>query len=155
MLTFEEKLTIINTFSELEQKDISMNRVNFHYPDSTLEKKIVVYHLHPNGNGFVFAKHIAGYETDDRGMVNIRNFTENELRGIIEQAIYSLSSLSPGADAEVIPEDERWINVNDQPLSLVYEEGLWNVYADALLDGSFRSYKQAASYLDEEGFKRE
>lgn len=152
MLNFEEKLTIINTFSELEQKDISMNRVNFHYPDSTLEKKIVIYHLHPNGNGFVFAKHIEGYETDDRGMINIRDFTENELRGIIEQAIYSLSL---GEEAQVIPEDERWINDNNQSLLLVYEDGLWNVYAGANLDGSFHSYKQATNYLDEDGFKRE
>lgn len=58
MLTFEEKLSIIETFPELQRKDVSLGRVNFHYPDSVQEKKIVVQHLHPNGNGFVYAGHM-------------------------------------------------------------------------------------------------
>lgn len=58
MLTFEEKLSIIETFPELQRKDVSLGRVNFHYPESVQEKKIVVQHLHPNGNGFVYAGHM-------------------------------------------------------------------------------------------------
>lgn len=152
MLTFEEKLAIINTFPELERKDISMGRVNFHYEQSALDKKIIVNHLHPNGNGFVYAKNIGEYPTDNKGMVNIRDYSENELSDIIKQAI---NSLSPEANAEIIPEDEQWINANAQTLLLVYEDGLWNVYAGQNLDGSFHSYKQATQFLDEEGFERE
>lgn len=151
MLTFEEKLSIINTFPDLTRKDISMGRVNFHYENSALDKKIVVHNLHLNGNGFVYTRSVGNYETDNKGMTNIRDYTESELVDIIQQAI---NSLSPEANAEIIPDDETWINANTQTLELVYEEGLWNVYAGQDLDGSFHSYKQAAQFLDEEGFER-
>lgn len=152
MLTFEEKLAIINTFPELERKDISMGRANFHYEKTALDKKIVVHNLHPNGNGFVYTRNIGNYNPDNKGMTNIRDYSESELTDIIKQAIHSLSQ---EANAEVIPDDEHWINANDQTLLLVYEEGLWNVYAGSNLDGSFHSYKQAVQFLDEEGFDRE
>ncbi|ASK62605.1 hypothetical protein CFK37_10795 [Virgibacillus phasianinus] len=151
MLTFEEKLSIINSFPELVRKDISMGRVNFHYEKSALDKKIVVHNLHPNGNGFVYTRNIGDFETDHKGMTNIRDYSESALRDIIKQAI---KSLSPSENAEVIPDDERWINTNEQTLLLTYEDGLWNVYAGQNLDGSFHSYKQATQFLDEEGFQR-
>ncbi|MFZ3576948.1 hypothetical protein [Virgibacillus sp. DJP39] len=151
MLTFEEKLTVVNKFPELNRKDISMGRVNFHYENSAIDKKIVVHNLHPNGNGFVYAKKIGGYKTDRNGMINVRDYSEKELFEIIQQAI---QSLSPEANTEVIPDDESWINANEQTLLLTYEDGLWNVYAGQNLDGSFHSYKQAIQFLDEEGFER-
>ncbi len=55
MLTFEEKIKIAEEFVELEKKEVSMGRVNFHFEESDYDKKNVVYHLHPNGNGFVYA----------------------------------------------------------------------------------------------------
>ncbi len=39
MLTFEEKLAIIESFQELKRHDVSLGRVNFHYEDSVMEKK--------------------------------------------------------------------------------------------------------------------
>ena len=49
MLTFEEKLAIIESFPELEKRTVSMGRINFHYEESASDKKNVVYHLHPMG----------------------------------------------------------------------------------------------------------
>ena len=83
MLTFEEKLSIIETFPELQRKDVSLGRVNFHYLESVQEKKIVVQHLHPNGNGFVYAGHMRKKETDRKGFINIRDYTEEELKDLI------------------------------------------------------------------------
>ena len=54
MLTFEEKTAIIESFPELTKKDVSLKRVNYHFEGSLYDKKTVIYHLHPNGNGFVF-----------------------------------------------------------------------------------------------------
>ncbi len=34
MLTFEEKLSIIESFPELERKNVSLKRVNFHFEES-------------------------------------------------------------------------------------------------------------------------
>ncbi|WP_416151202.1 hypothetical protein ACM26V_09615 [Salipaludibacillus sp. HK11] len=149
MLTFEEKLTIIESFSELERKDVSLGRINFHYNNSSLDKKNVVYHLHPNGNGFVYAGELTGYETDDKGMVNIRNFTEKALRNVLKNAILSLTE-----DEDEDIREEPWINKNTQILTLVKEIDMWNVYADDQLDGTFTTYKEAAQFLDEEGFTK-
>lgn len=152
MLTFEQKLSIIEEFPQLERKNISLGRVNFHYEDSVTDKKNVVYHLHPNGNGFVYVGLLTGYERDDRGMVNIRNFTERALRSVIEKSISSLSQIP--TDNNEPNEDETWKNENNFTLLLTYEDELWNVYAGDLLDGTFNTYKEATAYLYEEGFLR-
>jgi hypothetical protein len=156
MLTFEQKLSIIESFPELKRNDVSLNRVNYHYEESGSDKKNVVYHLHPNGNGFVYAEKLKGYHVDNKGMVNIREFSEDELRAIIEK---SIQSLSPAENEEIEEfgeqEEERWINSDNQSLILVQEDDMWNVYAGVNLDGTFPSYNEAKQYLDEEGFRRE
>lgn len=155
MLTFEEKLLIIESFPELERKNVSMGRVNFHYEASASDKKNVVYHLHPNGNGFVYGAELSGYEKNDKGMVNIRDFSEDELRTIIEKSILSLTStLSTTEPVIEEQKEEKWINENHQTLILVQEEDMWSVYAGSNLDGAFNSYGEAAEYLVEEGFSR-
>ncbi|MGA9226864.1 MAG: hypothetical protein WB217_11035 [Mesobacillus sp.] len=155
MLTFEEKIAIIETFPELERKNVSLGRVNFHFEGSIYEKKNVVYHLHQNGNGFVYAEFLSGYDMDSKGMVNIRDFSSEELKTIIRQ---SIKSLSPNTDAEsaIIEdnEEERWINSENHTLILVNEDDMWNVYAGLNLDGTFLSYNEAKQYLEEEGFRK-
>ncbi|MDX8047608.1 hypothetical protein SH601_16730 [Gracilibacillus sp. S3-1-1] len=148
MLTFEQKLKIVESFPELTRHNVSMNRVNFHYEESADDKKNVVYHLHPNGNGFVYAEYLNDYDTDHKGMINIRDFSEAELRTVIQKSIESLSF------TETESEEEQWINAEEQTLLLVNEEDLWNVYAGQNLDGTFRSYNEARAYLEEEGFTR-
>ncbi|KHE71467.1 hypothetical protein [Halobacillus sp. BBL2006] len=150
MLSFEEKLAVIEEFDELEKKEISLGRINFHYEESLYDKKIVVYRLHPNGNGFVFAGEIEGYPSDHKGMVNIKDFKADELRELIRESIDSLS-LSP---AEKNPVLEEWLNDYDQALVLMREEDGYNVYADEQLEGTFNSYEEAANFLEQEGFSR-
>jgi hypothetical protein len=156
MLTFEEKLAIINAFPELERKDVSMGRVNFHYEESDYEKKIVVYHLHPNGNGFVYAGHIDGYVTDDKGLVNIRDSSAGELRALVQASIRSLApktarELAITGDAEA---EESWIGPKNEVLLLVQEDGVWHIYAGLNLEDAYESYEEAERYLIEEGFRR-
>ncbi|WP_226668755.1 hypothetical protein [Metabacillus litoralis] len=153
MLTFEEKLAIIESFPELERNDVSLKRVNFHYNDSSYDNKNVVYHLHPNGNGFVYAGKMTGYETNDKGMVNIRDFAEKELREIIRDSISSLTYKKIENPDE--PTEEVWMNENTITLTVLNEEDLWNVYSeDGGLDGTFNTYKEASNYLETEGFSR-
>jgi hypothetical protein len=145
MLTFEEKLAVIASFTALQRKDVSMGRVNFHYEASIIDKKIVVYHLHPNGNGFVYAEHIPHTATDDKGFVNIREYSADELRFIIEAAIASISAT---------PSEEIWTDAEGQILTLVEEDDLWNVYTGSNLEMAFETYIEAKQYLKEEGFSR-
>lgn len=156
MLSFEEKLAIIESFPELTRKNVSLGRVNFHYEDSVFEKKIVVQHLHPNGNGFVYAGNLQNYEVDAKGFINIRDFSEVELRRIVKESIQSLSANSPLARENAIigeGQEERWVNDEGQTLLLVLEEEWWNVYAGLNLEAAFGSYDEAEDYLFEEGFK--
>ncbi|KPV58352.1 hypothetical protein QJ48_16930 [Paenibacillus sp. A3] len=157
MLTFEEKIAVIESFAELERKNVSLGRVNYHYEQSAYDKKTVVYHLHPNGNGFVYAGHLSGYDTDERGMVNIRDFTVEELRSIVEASIRSLApktvqEQAVTGDAEM---EERWTGPDNQTLLLLYENELWCVYAGLNLEAAFETYGEAEEYLAEEGFSRQ
>lgn len=155
MLTFEDKLAIIESFPELQRKDVSLGRVNFHYEESTSDKKNVVYHLHPNGNGFVYGELLTGYDVNEKGMVNIRDFSAEELRTIIQKSILSLAPKTM-IEYSIVGEqiEEKWINQNHFTLILLNEDDMWNVYAGLNLDGTFNSYEEAAEYLHEEGFSR-
>jgi hypothetical protein len=154
MLTFEKKLSILESFPELQRKNVSLGRVNFQYEESVADKKNVVYHLHPNGNGFVYAEYLDGYEVDEKGMVNIRDFSEHELRSIVKQAIESLSH-RPVSEEAIIGDafEERWTNNEKHTLILIEEDEMWNVYAGLNLDASFFTYAEAEDYLITEGFK--
>lgn len=156
MLTFEQKLAIIETYHDLTRHDVSLNRVNFHYEESGSDKKIVVYHLHPNGNGFVYAGKLKVPKKDPKGMVNIRNFSEEELRSLIERSIASLQANST-SEVDERTEQEAWLKIwidkEGHTLEIINEDEMWNVYAGDLLDGTFPSYNEAKQYLLEEGFK--
>ncbi|UUZ82425.1 hypothetical protein LJK88_50075 [Paenibacillus sp. P26] len=155
MLSFEEKKRIIESFPELTRKEVSLGRLNYHYEESGYEKKVVVYHLHPNGNGFVYGGHLTGYETDDRGLINIRDYTEAELKEVVQA---SIRSLAPKTEAEQAVAgdayEERWVAADGQSLMLLQEDDLWYVYSGLNLEMAFDTYEEAEAYLKEEGFAR-
>ncbi|OXM82644.1 hypothetical protein [Paenibacillus rigui] len=156
MLTFEQKLAVIESFPELQRKDVSLGRVNFQYEESGFDRKNVVYHLHKNGNGFVYAGHLKGYSVDDKGLVNIRDFTEEQLRALLEASIRSLApdgedpSESPSGEAE----EQLWTGPDNHTLRLFYEDELWYLYDRNNLESAFETYEEAEQYLKEEGFTR-
>jgi len=155
MLSFEEKLAIIESFPQLTRNDVSLKRVNFHYEGSMHDKKTVVYHLHPNGNGYVYAAYLKGYQKDDKGYVNIRDFSADELRKVIEASIQMLSTKREPVVHDAAQQDqveETWTDAQNRELVLQQEDSLWNVYHGLNLEASFESYKEAAQYLAEEGF---
>jgi hypothetical protein len=150
MLTFEQKQAIIESFPELTRKDVSMKRVNYHYEDSLYDKTVVVQHLHPNGNGFIYVAGVPGYDADERGLVNIREATEEELRKTIAD---SIQALSQGEDEEQ-PVEQKWVNADGEELILMEELGAWNLYHGLNLEDSFGDYAEALAYLKEEQFKQ-
>ncbi|MCR2805184.1 hypothetical protein [Paenibacillus soyae] len=164
MLTFEQKLAIITSFPELQRKDVSLGRVNFHYEESVHEKKTVVYHLHPNGNGFVYAGLLNDVETDAKGLVNIRDYGEDELRALVARSIESLSETeTPEEEASADGEEsgyrpsraEFWRGAGGTRLTLMFQDDLWYVYAGSELDMAFETHAEAVQYLADEGFRRE
>lgn len=157
MLTFEEKLAIIDAFPELERINVSLGRVNYQFKESTTDKKNVVYHLHPNGNGFVYAGKLPHYQTDSKGMVNIRDFSAEELKQLIKESINSLSLIEqPVVESAIAGENqtERWENEENEHLMLVNEDEAWNIYYGLNLEETFNTYEEAEIFLVEEGFRR-
>jgi len=157
MLSFEEKLAIADSFPELQRKEVSLGRVNFHYDQSVTDKKTVVYHLHPNGNGYVYAGELQDVRSDDKGLVNIRDLTAEELRSLIERSIRSLSGSGAGASASIgQAKEERWNNGKGQTLELKFEDEdqMWYIYSGLNLDATFDTYAEAKEYLEDEGFER-
>ncbi len=156
MLTFEEKLAVIETFPELERVNVSLGRVNFQYNESVIDKKNVVYHLHPNGNGFVYGGRLSAYQKDNKGMVNIRDFTAEELKQIIKESIASLSE-KPLTEVAIIgdAQEERWVNDENELLILINEDETWNIYYGLNLEETFGTYEEAEMFLVDEGFKRQ
>jgi len=152
MLTFEQKQAIIETYPELTKKDVSLKRVNYHFEGSLYDKKTVIYHLHPNGNGFVFVGDLKKYNADTKGMVNIRDVEEAELREMITDSIGILSEEEHYED-EVLNVEQIWTNREGQELKLVHEDTLWNIYHTHNLEESFGSFDEAEEYLLGEGFK--
>lgn len=173
MLTFADKIELLQSFPELTRRDVSLGRVNFHYEDSIYEKTIVAYHIHPNGNGFVYAGQLDGYDTNDKGLVNIRDFSADELRQLIAASIASLSgepnaksSLSPGlstppesiTETDELPTQdsndniETWMDDEGHTLTLTCEDGLWLIQAGLQLEMATESREEAEEYLEEEGF---
>ncbi|QDQ01025.1 hypothetical protein FOH38_11435 [Lysinibacillus fusiformis] len=152
MLTFEQKQAVIESFPELTKKEISMKRVNYHFKDSLYEKTIVVEKLHPNGNGFVFVGDLLRYENEanDKGLVNIRDYDEQQLREIIEDAIQYLAEEQEAEEPIV----EIWRNREGDKLELAFEQRSWNIYHGENLEEAFGTYESAKEYLLEEGFRK-
>lgn len=151
MLTFEQKQAIIETFPELSKKAISLKRLNYHFEDSQYDKTIVVQQLHPNGNGYVFVGDGGPYESDERGLVNIREASEDEIKETIR---YSIALLSTKEEQAEDATEQNWSNKEGGELKLVNEDDLWNIYHGQNLEDSFESQEAAILYLKEEGFKR-
>jgi hypothetical protein len=155
LLTFEEKISIIESFPQLQKKNVSLGRVNYHYEESVYDKKNVVYHLHPKGNGFVYAEGLDGYDVDEKGMVNIRDFSADELRSILHKSILSLSAKSSVEHAIIGDQkEEKWIDKEQHTLILLQEDDMWNIYSGLNLDNTFDTYNEAVEYLQEEGFSK-
>ena len=159
MLTFEQKIAILESFSALTRNDVSMGRVNYHFEGSAHEKKIVGYRFHPNGNGFVFAGLIGDYDTDDKGFVNVRDFTEAQLREIVDASIRSLSPVGGAAPSKPVSAasaqstgDEIWTDGDGQELILRFEDDTFFIYSGFSLEMAFETREETEEYLAEEGF---
>ncbi|MCD9022155.1 hypothetical protein [Cohnella silvisoli] len=151
MLSFEEKLTILESFPELERRDVSLGRVNFHYEQSVFEKKNVGFHFHPNGNGYIFAGELDGVQTDDKGFVNVRDYSAEELRSLVEQSIRSLTGEAPWKEGQ----EEKWVDSEQASLVLKYEDDMWYIFSGLNLEAAFETYEEAREYLRDEGFARQ
>lgn len=151
MLTFEQKQQIIESFPQLVKKEISLKRLNYHFEDSLYEKTIIVEKLHPNGNGFVFIGDLLKYEKEAvKGLVNIRDYSEAQLREIIQDAIDYLGE----EEVDEGPIIEIWSSREGSEIELIHNGRSWDVFFKDNLEESFGTREAAVEYLREDGFRQ-
>jgi hypothetical protein len=98
MLSFEEKKAIFHLF-KLKEKKISSGKVNFLYPESKQKGQVLVKQLQPSGNGYIIGKYLPKevsneYKVDARGWISIKEFSDEELKKVIAEAMTSMSGIT-------------------------------------------------------------
>lgn len=89
MLSIEEKRNILNSFEELTERIDEYERHFYYFYDSNSRRKLLGREFSLSGNGYIYGEVLEDYKNicDDRGWVNVKNFTENKLYDIINKII--------------------------------------------------------------------
>ena len=132
MLNYEQKRSIFRSYSDLIEKTMSHNRLNYEYPKSLQRGKILVTQLNLSGNGYVNGKYMEqetieakGYKVDPRGWINIKDFSETELHEVIQLAMMSMNHHKSMPRKEIritVKNEERNVTATKEfvPEQLVY-----------------------------------
>lgn len=91
-MTFTQKLTLLQSLSELEMKEFPDGQVNFYYAESRKKGKVIVRELYPTtGNGYLCGRYMSDYRADSHGWISIKDVNEEQLRTMIQAAMESMS----------------------------------------------------------------
>lgn len=150
MLSFEEKKAIFDEYDELTVHEVSMERLNYHFEDSAVEKTIVVKFLHPkSGNAFIYAGYLPDEDTN-KGYISIRDEDEGTIHKYVQQAIEYLKKTEDGYEEGY---EEEWHDDHNDQLTLKYGNGMWSIYmSHGGLEAIFKTKEAAEGYLADEGF---
>ena len=151
MLSFEEKKAIFDSYDELVSTPVSMNRLNYHFAGSAIEKKVIVRFLHPNGNAFIYAGHLPKEETN-KGYRSVWEEDEQTLRASVDEAISFMKKTIDGYEEGY---SELWFDESGETLRIYYENPMWSVLmANDHVEGIFKTKEAAEGYLRDEGFEK-
>ena len=150
-LSFEEKKAIFDSYTELEAAPVSLKRFNYHFKDSAVEKTVLVRHLHPNGNAWIYAGYLPKEETQ-KGYVSVLDADEAALREWVDKAIAHLKKTVDGYEDGY---SELWFDAQGDVLRLTYENPVWSVLvSDGQVEGIFKTKEAGEGYLHDEGFEK-
>jgi hypothetical protein len=91
LLGLEQKRAILNSYPDIIEIQISQDRYNYEFRLTKQRHKNVACELNQNGNGYVIGRYFKhDYNLTNDGWFNIAEFSEEELRTIIIQAMGSL-----------------------------------------------------------------
>lgn len=149
MLSFEEKKALFAEYKELTVVPVSLNRTNYHFESSAVDKTTVVRYLHQNGNALVYAGYLPKEETI-KGYISVLNADEKEIRRLVDKAIIFLKKTSDGYEEGY---SELWFDQNGDVLRLVYDNPMWSVnLPDGKMEAIFKTKEAAEGYLLDESF---
>lgn len=151
MLSFEEKKALFSEYKELTAVPVSLNRTNYHFESSAVDKTTVVRYLHQNGNALIYAGYLPKEETI-KGYISVLNADEKEIRRLVDKAIIFLKKTSDGYEEGY---SELWFDQNGDVLRLVYDNPMWSVnLPDGKMEAIFKTKEAAEGYLLDENFFR-
>ncbi|MEG0678427.1 MAG: hypothetical protein RR439_01110 [Carnobacterium sp.] len=149
MLSFEEKKALFAEYKELTVVPVSLNRTNYHFESSAVDKTTVVRYLHQNGNALIYAGYLPKEETI-KGYISVLNADEKEIRRLVDKAIIFLKKTSDGYEEGY---SELWFDQNGDVLRLVYDNPMWSVnLPDGKMEAIFKTKEAAEGYLLDESF---
>lgn len=149
MLSFEEKKALFAEYKELTAVPVSLNRTNYHFESSAVDKTTVVRYLHQNGNALIYAGYLPKEETI-KGYISVLNADEKEIRRLVDKAIIFLKKTSDGYEEGY---SELWFDQNGDVLRLVYDNPMWSVnLPDGKMEAIFKTKEAAEGYLLDESF---
>jgi len=92
-LFFEQKRKIFKSFPELTEKIDKYGRISYLYEGSKRRRKQIARELTHTGNGYIYGGFLPEYHylIDERGWINILDFSESQLRELISKVIRSFS----------------------------------------------------------------
>lgn len=138
MLNFEQKKSIFQSFQELQEKNMGNSGINYIYPDSVQRGKNLSKQLLPSGNGYVIGKYMdeetirtKGYVLDNRGWINIKDFSSGDLHEVIIKAMMSMSGkavVNHSNALNVKPYSNHLIKKDEESKSIHTIEGWANSY---------------------------
>lgn len=91
-LSLQQKRKILKSFPELTEYVDKSGRYGYNFEGSKYRRKNVAREFTYTGNGYVYGENLVNYHhlADERGWVNVKNFTATELRDIVRRAIDAL-----------------------------------------------------------------
>lgn len=89
MLSFNEKREIFNSFKELSEVSDKYGRYFYYYYDSKSYRKLLVRDFSLKGSGYVYCEVLPEYKDNknDRGWINIKDFTQTRLKDLVSNII--------------------------------------------------------------------
>ena len=91
MLSYQDKIRILESIPELSRKNISNARVNFVFYDARGKRRAVASEIYLTGNGYLCVRFLEEYLhlRDTSGFINIDQHVEGEgeLRALVAEII--------------------------------------------------------------------
>lgn len=89
MLSLNEKRNILNSFNELTERVDEFGRHFYYFYESSTRRKILGREFVISGNGYIYGEIFPEYKDlcDDRGWINVKNFSEENLISLMTKLI--------------------------------------------------------------------
>ena len=91
----DKKIKTIERFEEIEMKVDKYDRYSYHFNIKGRKRPaVIVMELTHTGNGYINGSYVNtdAYEITKAGDINIKNFTDNEITKLIEEAIQNIKN---------------------------------------------------------------